>query len=87
MVTYDIEDNRVRRRVHNMLKNHGKRVQYSVFECWLSVNNIEGLRQKVTQELDVCDAVRWYPLCSWCQKKISWQGRGNVSDDPKYHLL
>ena len=87
VIAYDIEDNRARKRVHNILKDHGKRVQYSVFECWLCDDVMEALRDNVIQELETGDSVRWYPLCSWCHKEITWQGTGTPADDPAYHLL
>jgi len=87
MITYDIEDDRSRRRVHNILKNHGKRVQYSVFECWLNDDVMAILRMDVSQELETGDTVRWYPLCAWCHKEITWQGTGTPADDPAFHLL
>ncbi|MFW5443046.1 MAG: CRISPR-associated endonuclease Cas2 [Methylococcaceae bacterium] len=36
MIAYDISDHRQRRSIFNLLKDHGQRVQFSVFECELS---------------------------------------------------
>jgi CRISPR-associated protein Cas2 len=44
MVAYDIEDDRIRRKVHHTLKNYGTPVQYSVFECRLNQSRLNELR-------------------------------------------
>jgi len=35
LVTYDIEEDKLRRKIATKLESYGKRVQYSVFECKL----------------------------------------------------
>lgn len=87
VVAYDIEDDRVRRRVYNILKNHGESAQYSVFECWLTANQLNRLREAVQAEVDSEDSVRWYPLCVWCRDSIDWQGVGEQIDNPAFILL
>ena len=84
MVVYDISDDKIRRRVANHLANHGERVQYSVFECHLTQKELHLLRAAVAVELDTEDSVRWYPVCKWCRKEVSWQGTGTVSNDPDF---
>jgi CRISPR-associated protein Cas2 len=87
MISYDIEDNRVRRRVHDLLKDHGARVQFSVFECWLDSRQVAGLRIRVQREIQDRDSVRWYPLCAWCKRSIDWHGQGSRAEDADFHLL
>jgi len=36
LVTYDIENDRRRTKIHKVLEGYGISVQYSVFECFLS---------------------------------------------------
>ncbi len=87
MIAYDITDDRGRRRVHNILKDHGERVQYSVFECWLNAPTLSELRRRIREELETADSVRWYPLCAWCKEGVHWQGVGKPPEDPDYYLL
>jgi len=87
IIAYDIEDDRIRRRIHSLLEDHGERVQYSVFECWLDESTLLLLRQRIQEEVDAGDSVRWYPLCSWCKGDIAWYGTGKPADDPAYYLL
>jgi len=87
VIAYDIEDDAVRRRVHDILKNHGQRVQYSVFECWLTKSELESLHATVKAEIDSGDQVRWYPPCHSCQQGIERQGGSGSSEDKEYYLL
>jgi CRISPR-associated protein Cas2 len=81
MVAYDIYDDGIRRKVANILKNYGTRVQYSVFECRLEETQFVALRTELTELLEEEDSLRWYPLCKWCRDKVFWQGGGKRSDD------
>jgi len=81
IITYDISDQAIRTKVCNILKNHGDRVQYSVFECWLKKRQLIQLRQKIAALLGQNDQVRWYPQCKWCSSKASWQGPGQLPED------
>lgn len=79
MVSYDIVEDRIRRKVSNTLKNYGERVQYSVFECRLEETQFVALRIALTDLLQKHDSIRWYPLCRWCRDKIFRQGKGKSS--------
>lgn len=57
LVSYDVntltkEGRRRLRRVANVCKDHGQRVQFSVFECTLGETQMERLRQRL---LDIID--------------------------------
>ncbi len=86
VVAYDIEDDTNRRRVHDILKDHGQRVQYSIFECWLSRPVIQDLRAAIRAEIDTTDQVRWYPLCQWCSREVEWQGRGGPAENSDFYI-
>lgn len=83
MICYDIADDEVRQQVSKLLEYVGDRVQYSVFECWLSPAEMRWLSQQIALHLVIgTDSIRYYPLCSWCQDKVAWQGRGRKPEDP-----
>jgi len=52
LVTYDIENDRVRDRVATLLEGTGWRVQKSVFECMVDADGLERLTRGLTRELE-----------------------------------
>jgi CRISPR-associated protein Cas2 len=87
MIAYDIFDDRQRRLIHSLLKDHGQRVQYSVFECELSKKQQQDLQARLCENMADGDSIRWYPLCRWCQARINWSGNGGVSQTDDFYLL
>jgi len=81
VISYDIKDDRIRRRIHDILQNHGEKVQYSVFECKLNNKEFEFLRSLVQPMLDKDDSIRWYPICKWCADKIICRGKAQMLED------
>jgi CRISPR-associated protein Cas2 len=61
LVVYDIPDNRRRYKLSKLLEGHGRRVQESVFECFLNPLEMERLYQQVVSRLNQEeDNVRFY---------------------------
>jgi len=87
MIAYDISNDRIRREVHDILTNHGTRVQYSIFECYLHGRAKDELQRRIIDLIEDSDSIRWYPLCSWCREKIIRQGQGMETNNPEYYLL
>ena len=87
MIAYDISDDRIRQQVRHILYNHGTRVQYSVFECDLRAQERKLLHLRLTDLLEADDSLRWYPLCTWCRKRIVRQGLGRETQSQDYYLL
>ena len=82
------EDERRRRRIADALENHGVRVQRSVFECHLSVAELEALTDELIAFLDEAqDHLRCYSLCPKDYPKVAVDGRGRVTEDPDYHVV
>ena len=64
IVSYDISDDKRRRKVATLMEGYGYRVQYSVFECSLTKRQMKKLKQELhpyvkAQEMD---SIRFYPL-------------------------
>jgi CRISPR-associated protein Cas2 len=76
MIAYDISDHRQRRMIFKLLKDHGQRVQFSVFECELNKKQQQVLRKQLREYMEDSDSIRWYPLCRWCEPKVDWTGNG-----------
>jgi len=88
LVSYDVVDRQRRRALHELLSNHGERVQFSVFECWLTLARRKVLKRWVSDAIDAGeDSVRWYPLCAWCRNDIDIQGRGKSTEDEGFYIL
>lgn len=77
VVIYDISDNRKRGRLHCFLSQLGVNSQKSVFECDISAEQLQEIRDYVQGMLDVAeDRFRIYRLCSHCCSKVLVQGQG-----------
>ncbi|HED06155.1 MAG TPA: CRISPR-associated endonuclease Cas2 [Ignavibacteria bacterium] len=66
LIAYDVEDDKQRLRISNLLEDYGVRVQRSVFECKLTSllykKFINKLKELITDEVNI----RIYPLCKEC---------------------
>lgn len=86
VISYDIANDKRRTRMQRLLAAHGSRVQYSVFECLLSMQLLGELRRACAAVIDSqTDSVRYYPLSADCRARIVTQGCGALpldEDDP-----
>jgi CRISPR-associated protein Cas2 len=70
IVSYDIPDDRRRTKVMQTLKDFGRHVQYSVFECDLKQEDYQRLRQKLEKMVNKKeDNLRFYVLSQEDLKK------------------
>jgi CRISPR-associated protein Cas2 len=61
IVVYDIADDKRRLKLSNFLEGHGRRVQESVFECFIDLEQMKKLHRQVTKRVNVTeDNVRFY---------------------------
>ncbi|MCF8382789.1 MAG: CRISPR-associated endonuclease Cas2 [Chlorobium sp.] len=77
LVTYDIENDRRRTKIHKVLEGYGISVQYSVFECFLSDEDYASLRQRLQSLMDAkhpLDSIRYYRLCRNCVETVDVDG-------------
>lgn len=77
VISYDIESDRIRRKLAKLLEGYGVRVQYSVFECSLSDKRFHRLYQEIAKltTADCPGSVRFYPLCKNCHERIVTIGK------------
>ncbi len=67
VIAYDVVADRRRRKILELLKNHGIRVQYSVVECDLTRAQAETLRGQLRELLDEReDRLHIYAMCNNC---------------------
>jgi len=62
VVVYDIPNDKKRTTLSNFLEGYGRRVQYSVFECFITLDEMRELHQKVKRLVspEEDDDVRFY---------------------------
>lgn len=72
VIAYDIVDNKRRERFSHVLAQYGKRVNYSVFECFFTDGQYAEILKKIAEIVDrKCDSVICYPMCVNCYTKIT----------------
>lgn len=88
LVSYDISSNKRRNKIAKCLENYGKRIQYSVFECYIDEKRFQKLYSEIAKECgDMSDgSVRFYYICQNCKPKmrligVEKPGVFNDSDD------
>lgn len=70
------------------MKDFGRRVQYSVFECDLDEQALAELTGRIDFELDpATDSCRFYPLCQNCSGKVGILGRGDRYSEPDFVII
>lgn len=73
VVTYDISDTRRRDRVVKILEAIGHRVNFSVFECFLTDIQYRNMCDRLTSlVVGKDDQVNIYPICSECYARIKY---------------
>lgn len=87
VVSYDISDDKRRRKVMQTLEDFGRRVQYSVFECLLQPAELARLRKRLKPHVrDPQDSIRFYFLGAEDVPRILVLGSGSVTQDPLVYL-
>lgn len=86
-ISYDISDDKRRNMVSKILEGYGSRVQFSLFECNLTSDQIQELIQKLTPYIKLDeDSLRCYSLCNECLKGIKCIGGKPVPRDSGYYM-
>jgi CRISPR-associated protein Cas2 len=88
-VCFDIVEDRDRYHVVKILKDYGKRVQKSVFECpALNEEKFLKLKNSVEDCIDSTqDTVRYYAICKGCIAKMERSGIGDPPENKKYKIV
>jgi len=89
VVTYDIPVTRRRNKIAKILLDYGERVQYSVFECNLTVKQQQTLLKELKQVIDdEEDSIRFYRLCATCAPGTQTLGTAQPpAEDPQVYIL
>ena len=88
LVSYDVSDDNHRRHVMEALKDFGRRVQYSVFECNLEKRALDELMGRLEFEIDpATDSCRLYRLCEACAGEVRILGKGDQYSEPGFVII
>lgn len=88
VVSYDIVEDKTRNKVANILKDYGKRVQYSVFECIITEELLKRMVNRVQKVINLEeDSFRVYRLCKDCKNRIDVYGKGTVTEDKEVYIV
>lgn len=88
IVSYDITDDNKRKKVAEILKDYGKRVQYSVFECDLHEKHIKQMVEELAPFIEKdTDSLKIYFLCEKCKGKTFSIGREIPLDNDLYIVV
>ena len=70
LITYDIEDNKRRKKISDLLEGYGYRVNYSVFEFFLTKKELNEIVSQAKEILNKkTDSFRVYRICESCLQK------------------
>jgi CRISPR-associated protein Cas2 len=88
LISYDVTDDSRRRHVFEALKDFGRRVQYSVFECNLEDKALDELLERLEFAIDqASDSCRVYRLCEGCAGQVRILGRGDRYSEPDFVIV
>ncbi len=88
LVVYDITDNHRRLRLSNLLESHGRRVQESVFECFVTLEQMPGLFDRARKIVVLTeDNLRFYWIPSDALPRTLSIGSTPPEPRPSYQII
>ncbi len=88
LVVYDIPDDRRRQKLATFLEGHGRRVQFSVFECFISLSEMKILHDKVKRKVKPAeDNVRFYWIAADCVPRALTIGSSPPEPPPQLYIV
>jgi len=88
VIVYDIAEDHRRLKIAKLLEQVGERVQHSVFEAWLTQDELQRLLRRIGKYIDpVEDSVRVYFLCASCRGKLRKIGQAVTTPPPGVRIV
>ena len=88
IVCYDIPDDKRRTKVHKLLKGYGRRAQYSIFECEITLDKLKRLEKQLQRLINEQeDDVRIYPLNQADLKRVRFLGIALLHRSQGHYLV
>ena len=88
LVVYDIPDDKRRLKLSNFLEGYGRRVQFSVFECFLTLDEMRQLHDKVKKRVkSEEDNVRFYWISRDAVSQVLTIGSLPPTEPPSFYII
>ncbi|MBW4667861.1 MAG: CRISPR-associated endonuclease Cas2 [Cyanomargarita calcarea GSE-NOS-MK-12-04C] len=88
VVVYDISNDKRRTKLSNFLEGYGRRVQFSVFECFLSLEEMRQLFEKSKKIVKPSeDNVRFYWISQEAVSRVLTIGSEKPAAPPKHYVI
>ena len=88
LVVYDISDTKRRTKLSKFLEGYGRRVQFSVFECFLSLDEMKRLHGEVLGRVKPKeDNVRFYWIAADAVPRTLTIGSVPPKEPPNVYIL
>ena len=88
LVVYDIPDDKRRTKLATFLEGYGRRVQYSVFECFMDLQEMKRLYEKLKRRVKPEeDNVRLYWITRDSFTKALSIGSPPPTEPPDYYIV
>jgi len=88
LIVYDIPDDQRRHKLATFLEGHGRRVQLSVFECFISLPDMKRLHNQVKRQVKPTeDNVRFYWIAADCLPKTLTIGSAPPQPPPQLYIV
>lgn len=88
LVVYDIPDNKRRLKLSNFLEGHGRRVQNSVFECFLTLDEMKKLHHRILRMVNAQeDNIRFYWVPADSLPRTLTIGSAPPEPPPKCYII
>lgn len=88
LVVYDIPDDKRRQKLATFLEGYGRRVQLSVFECFISLSEMKKLHDKVKRRVKAEeDNVRFYWIAADCVPRALTIGSAPPEPPPTLYIV
>ncbi len=88
VISYDVSEDPRRQQVAEALKDYGRRVQFSVFECDLDEQALAELTGRLDRLVEPeTDSCRIYRICAGCAEQVRILGRGDRYREAKWVIV
>ena len=85
VVVYDIPDTKRRNKVFKTLKDYGKWMEFSAFECKVSKKDFLRLQDRILKIINQKkDRLIIYHLCDSCSGKVKYFNVEGIADEISY---
>lgn len=75
VICYDITEPKRWRQVYKLINGYGRRLQYSIFRCRLTVKQMERLRWELEKLMSDEDKLLIIGLCDPCERRVAARNR------------